>query len=318
MIRFWAWTILVMFPDPLQPASGSGSLTRTKLDRFSASLRKQLGRGTWLGQRLLRSNSEPKQARDIDQAKREWLSGRQPHGGDHHDEEVDHYLEEVDHHDEEVDHHVGEVDHHDGKADDHHDGEVDHHVDEVDHHGDEEFDHWGDPQVVCEVEGLGGRGRQIQWSRIGGNLPDGIVADKGILRCETLVLKILEVLLLQVWESARGWRRVVQVHDWDADLDVVPGLLSQPWWALNSPNMVAALTLNMLLPLQSCLKVSTYPGKNTFAMPQTFCIYLLLCDCQFVKDMWNIPKKMVSLITNFPFVNMNTLLLMLLVRKCQR
>ena len=52
--------------------------------------------------------------------------------------------------------------------------------------------------MVCEVEGLGGRGRQIQWSRIGGNLPDGIVADKGILRCETLVLKILEVLLLQV------------------------------------------------------------------------------------------------------------------------
>ena len=290
MIRFWAWTILVMFPDPLQPASGSGSLTRTKLDRFSASLRKQLGGGTWLGQFCLRSDSEPKQARDIDQAKREWVSGRQPHGGDHHDEKVDH---------------------HDGKADDHHDGEVD-------QHDDEEVDHRGDPQVVCEVEGLGGRGRQIQWSRIGGNLPDGIVADKGILRCETLVLKILEVLLLQVWESARGWRRVVQVHDWDADLDVVPGLLSQPWWALNSPNMVAALTLNMLLPLQSCLKVITYPGKNTFAMPQTFCIYLLLCDCQFVKDMWHIPKKMVSLITNFPFVNMNTLLLMLLVRKCQR
>jgi len=41
-------------------------------------------------------------------------------------------------------------------------------------------------EVVCEVEGLGGRGRQIQWSRIGGNLPDGIVADKGILRSESL------------------------------------------------------------------------------------------------------------------------------------
>ena len=40
-------------------------------------------------------------------------------------------------------------------------------------------------EVVCEVEGLGGRGRQIQWSRIGGNLPDGIVADKGTLRCKT-------------------------------------------------------------------------------------------------------------------------------------
>ena len=99
---------------------------------------------------------------------------------------------------------------------------------------------------------------------------------------------------------------------------MVPGLLSQPWWALNSPNMVAALTLNMLLPLQSCQTVITYPGKNTFAMPQTFCIYLLLCDCQFVKDMLHVPKKMVSLITNFPFVNMNILLLILLVRKCQR
>jgi len=41
-------------------------------------------------------------------------------------------------------------------------------------------------EVVCEVEGLGGRGRQIQWSRIGGNLPDGIVADKGTLRSESL------------------------------------------------------------------------------------------------------------------------------------
>ena len=82
--------------------------------------------------------------------------------------------------------------------------------------------------------------------------------------------------------------------------------------------MVAALTLNMLLPCQSCQTVITYPGKNTFAMPQTFCIYLLLCDCQFVKDMLHVPKKMVSLITNFPFVNMNILLLILLVRKCQR
>jgi len=80
--------------------------------------------------------------------------------------------------------------------------------------------------------------------------------------------------------------------------------------------MVAALTLNMLLPLQSCQTVITYPGKNTFAMPQTFCIYLLLCDCQFVKDMLHVPKKMVSLITNFPFVNVNILLLILLV--CQR
>ena len=179
MIRLWAWTKLVRFLDPLQPASGSGNLTRTKLDRFSASLRKQLGRRTWLGQRLLRSNSEPKQARDIDQAKREWLSGRQPHGGDHHDEEVDHHVgevdhhdgkaddhhdgevdhhdeevdhheEEVDHYDEEVDHHDEEVDHHDGEVDqhdeevDHHDGEVDHHVEEVDHHDDEEVDHRGD------------------------------------------------------------------------------------------------------------------------------------------------------------------------------
>ena len=141
MIRFWAWIKLVRFLDPLQPASRSGNLTRTKLDRFSSSVRKQLGRGTWLGQRLLRSNSEPKQARDIDQAKREWLSGRQPHGGDHHDEEVDHHVGEVDHHDGKADdHHDGEVDHHDGKADDHHDEEVDHHDEEFDHH-DEEVDH---------------------------------------------------------------------------------------------------------------------------------------------------------------------------------
>ena len=37
-------------------------------------------------------------------------------------------------------------------------------------------------QVVCEVDGLGGLGRLIQWSKINGDIPDGIVADRGTLR----------------------------------------------------------------------------------------------------------------------------------------
>ena len=37
-------------------------------------------------------------------------------------------------------------------------------------------------QVVCEVDGLGGLGRMIKWSKIDGDLPDGIVADRGTLR----------------------------------------------------------------------------------------------------------------------------------------
>jgi len=41
-------------------------------------------------------------------------------------------------------------------------------------------------QVVCEVNGLGGLGRMIQWSRIGAEIPNGIFAERGILRSESL------------------------------------------------------------------------------------------------------------------------------------
>ena len=39
-----------------------------------------------------------------------------------------------------------------------------------------------DLQVECEAGGLGSLGRMIKWSKIGGDIPDGIVADRGTLR----------------------------------------------------------------------------------------------------------------------------------------